>query len=459
MDNEDIELNFDDAIEKKFRNIKLESYVLAYVLRRDHSIIFSFDRDCFTIEPYRVIYDLVKKSKMEYPKDILIQTLKENSDKDKISIYKNYVERIYEQKLKNINHKNIDKLVFKLKNLNETRNLLATIGDIVSNVKDFDIEDAKRKLYKSILVGTQLDGKFKGDYIEDYGERKEYLQKIKDNPKILAGVPTGIKRFDQLSGGLMKGEFGVVIAGTGGGKSVALTNFATNAWLKGYNVLFVSIEMTKLQVQFRIDSRLTRIFHTKFRKSELDDEDEGRWDRVINKLKDKRNNFFEIICLPRGCCTMDVEKEANKIQAIRENNVDLIVIDYLNLMTANEIRKDAQKDWKYQSEVAWNIKTMSIEFNGTGIPIWTANQTTDEGMQSKKIETYHMKYARGISEVAPVIISLNQSIDDQLEDIIRLWIIKCRDFEKIKEPIILHPKFNWMLLNQETVQIERKQDE
>ena len=109
--------------------------------------------------------------------------------------------------------------------------------------------------------------------------------------------------------------------------------------------------------------------------------------------------------------------------------------------------------------MAWEIKDLSMVFNGHGIPIWTANQITDEGMKASKPGTHHLKYSRAIAEVAPVIVALHQSTDDMLQDIMKFWIIKCRDFPKVKKPIVLHPNFNIMMLNRERLSIENKNGE
>ena len=417
-------------------------------MRRDCNIVISFPQEYFTIEPYEIFYSIVKKNRMTFPKDVFYRYVKEMISNEQLNVYKSFIIKIYKESLEGIDRTNIEKLVHKLKDLYESRKLLSSMNDIVSNVDKFDLQKAKKKLQKSIYIETLLNHKYKGEYLEDYEERKKLAIDKKENPRIFAGIPTGIKEFDALSGGLMKGEFGIVVAPTGKGKSLALGNFAANAWRDNFNVLIVSLEMTKEQIQYRIDSRITKILHQKFRKGDLEDRDFKIWETKMNRLKKKKKNFMEFVCLHRGCCALDIEEEAMKIQVKRKQPVDLIIVDYINLMNSNNKRGE-RRDWKEQTEVAWNLKELSMDFNGTGIPIWTANQLTDEGQKAKKLETHHLKYARGISEVAPVIIWLNQSIDDELQDIMKLWILKCRDFGNLKRPIILHPKFNIMSLNNE----------
>lgn len=454
MDNfEFIENEAENLIEKKFRDLKMETKIISFLIRKDCSLTHLIFRDYFTIEPFQIFFDIVKKNKMLFQKDIFYRVVKSNVNSDSLEICKIYISKIFDEELIGVDKKHIEMFIGKLRELYQSRMLMKGINSIVSNVDKFDIENAK-KILKECLYKNFEDKKSYGELLEDFEERKNNLIERKNNPKLFSGIPTGIKDFDNISGGLMKGEFGIIVASTGKGKSVALGNFALNAWIKDYNVLFVSLEMNKHQIEYRMDSRITRIFHSKFRKAELDDDDIKKWQNKIDDLKRRKNNFLEIVCLPRGCCVNDIEEEALRIQSKRNQNIDLIIIDYLNLMSSND-KKGDKRDWKYQAEIAWNLKAFSSDFNGTGIPVWTANQITDEGNIAKKIETHHLKYSRAIAEVCPVIIALHQSIDDMLQDILKIWVIKCRDFENTKRPIILHPKFNVMVLNQESIQMSQ----
>ena len=453
MDGESAQIGIDDLVEKKFRSLKLELKIIAYIIRREYNMIFTINRDFFSFEQYRVVFDIVKKNHMEFPKEILQEMVKKEVSEEIFPVYKKYITKIYETDLTNVTGRNIHKLIARLGKHYESRVIMKTIGDVISLGENFDLDDVKKKLYNATMVNTKnlIDKSLRGDYLEDQKERKQNILEIQKNPNKFAGVPTGISQFDELSGGLLPGEFGIIVGKTGIGKTMALGFFAVNAWLRNYNVLFVSIEMTKMQIGYRFDSRLSRILFSKFRKGELDDADFARWDKRIEDLKKKRNNFLEIVCLPRGCSALDIEREANRIQAMRGGKVDLIVVDYLNLLRTSNASKGNQKDWGNQADVAWELKALSVEYNSTGVALWTGNQLTDEGSTASKIETRHLKYGRAIAEVAPVIIALNQSADDELEDIIKLWIVKCRDFSKVKDPVILHPQFEYMVLNHQAI--------
>lgn len=443
----DIELDVDSLIEKKFKDIKLETKTIAFAVRRDFNTILQSKKDFFTIEPYRKVYEIITRCKAILPQDVLYKYIKREVPEEERDIFKTYVERIYDENLRNIDRKSISVFVETLKTLYESRIVLKGINDVLKTVETFDIHKAKKTLRSALMTDTQTDRKNYGEYLEDMEDRMAEIKRKRDNPRLYMGVPTGLRELDNLSGGLQKGELGIIVAGTGVGKSLALGNLALNAWKLGYNVLFVSLEMTKHQIEFRFDSRVTRINHTKFRKAEVTDDEMDLWKQKLQNLRQKKTNYLELVCMPRGCTSAEIEEEALKIQAKRKAPVELIIVDYINLMSSNDKRHGDKKDWKNQAEVGWNLKELCMEFNGLGVPIWTANQLTDEGNEAEDIKAHHLKYARAISEVASLILALNQSDDDILDGIMKLWFVKVRDFANIKKPIKLHPNFNIMLLD------------
>lgn len=453
---EDFDIEIENIIEKKFRNLNLEAKILSFCLRRNHHCIRSLDNDLFTIEPFKIILSLVRKNNMIFPKDILISKVKKEVHENQLDVYEDYISKLYKVNLSHVNLKNIDKLISDLKEIHNSRRMVKLVNDeIIQKIDNFDPNDIKKKMKNIFLDTSNSNKKYRGELLEDFEERRQLILNKKSDPRNFMGVPTGIKEFDRVTkGGVMKSEFATVVGKTGTGKSIMLGNLAINAWKLGFNVLFVSLEMTKHQVQFRMDSRITKLLHEKFRGGTLTEQEIILWEQKIKKLRNKKKNFLEIICLPRGCCANDVEEEALRIQAKRDQKIDLLVIDYLNLMTSND-GKGNKRDWKYQADVAWDIKSLAAEYDDYGIAIWTANQMTDEGMKAKKTEVHHLKYARAISETFPIIVALNQSVDDYLQDIMKLWIIKCRDFGDIKKPILLRPKFDIMVLNQEVNNIKK----
>ena len=441
----DENIKLENLIEKKFKNISLETKIISYILKQDHKVAFLLDEDTFTIEAYQFILNIVKKNKMEYPKSILWQTLKPDLEDDDFDIYKTLLMRIYKADLTNITSKNIEKLCNKLLELQHSRRLMNAISDVVTNIPKFKLEDVKFKL-QNVLLNADIKTRSSIDYVGDFERRRDHLKEVAADPKNMGGIPTGIEEFDEMSGGLMRKEFGVVVAHTGFGKSIKLGNLAMNAYYRNYNAVIATFEMTNREYAYRLDSRNARIEFSKFRKAELNIFDYERWEQKILKFKERKKNFLRIVSFPRNSTFSDIESELYKIQDQEKQKVDLLLVDYINLIAPTSTGNI--KDWKSQTDVIWEMKELCQNFNDSlGLAGWTANQLTDEGSKAKKITTNHMKYARGISEAAPVIIALSQGENAKIENLIEMWVIKCRNFEKQSKPIILYPNFKYMIMN------------
>jgi archaellum biogenesis ATPase FlaH len=447
---ENIEQEIDKAIEKKFRNLRLEYKAISYLIRKNYNPINSLSRNFFTIEPLQVFFDIVSKNQITFPKDIFWQYVKKNVGRDQHDIFKNYVKKVFKEPVTDIDKKSFDSLKFELGKLLESRVIMKATGDMIYDLENFNVDIAKRKYREAAAFSANYDILERGDILGNFENRKIALKRIQDNPS-LGGVKTGIRRVDDLSGGIMPGELGILIAPSGIGKTFLLGNLALNAWKEGKNVVFISLEMGLNELQYRFDSRITKILYSKFRKAELTKKEFDDWTKKIDWLKKRKKNFFEVVCLPRKCSANEVEEKLVEIQNETGQETDLLIIDYLNLMVDNKSKYDSNKKWESQADVAWDIKEFIRTFNGKGIPCWTANQLTDEGTTAKKILGKHIKYARATLEVANFVFGLNQGTDEELEDILNLWLVKCRGAQKTKKPIILHPRFDVMTLNQPKV--------
>jgi len=119
-------------------------------------------------------------------------------------------------------------------------------------------------------------------------------------------------------------------------------------------------------------------------------------------------------------------------------------------MRPNKEGKGSSKLWESQVDIAWELKEIATDFQEEGVAIWTGNQVTDEAEGASELKKKHIKYGRGIGEVAQIVLGLIQDQDDALENVMKLQTLKLRDLHKIN-PIILRPNFDLMMLNDERI--------
>jgi replicative DNA helicase len=453
--------DIDQAIEKKWRDLKLERKLVSHIVRKDHTTVDFLSADVFTHEFYKLFFEIISEKRTIMSKSLLKTVAFKRLPDDEHESCETFIDRVYESKIRSITKKSIKVMVEELKEKYESREILNGVGKILDDVDNFDLNKAKNIIRKSLMIESGIvNADMTGDYLEDYEKRRKVIKDFQKNPDVASGILTGIKKFDNISGGIQKGELGIVVAPTGVGKTVALGNFSMNAWNYYHkNVIFFSLEMTKQQLQFRLDSRMAMVEHQRFRKFDLSKADFKKWHETIQRLRAEHNNSYEIIKMPRHCTPDQIEEEMKRWQDRKKKQLDIAFIDYLNLMHPNKMAaKGSSRDWGSQADVAYELKNIAVDFNaGYGMPIWTANQMTDsyDANAGDMIETKHLKYSRGISEVSQIIVGLTQTFDDMLESKLQMQIPKCRDFPKVA-PIDLISNLDFMLLSKEKLSFKEQ---
>ena len=174
------------------------------------------------------------------------------------------------------------------------------------------------------------------------------------------GVPTGIRELDETITGLNRSDFILLGARPGMGKTSFALNIARNAAVKaGKRVAFFSLEMSKEQLISRLLSTEAMVEGTKLRTGRLG---EDEWVRLIEAgdVLSKTQMYFDD---NPGITVPEIKAKLRRLR-----DVDLVVIDYLQLMTAS-MRIDNRV--QEISQITRNLKIMAKELN---VPVLTLSQ-------------------------------------------------------------------------------------
>lgn len=159
------------------------------------------------------------------------------------------------------------------------------------------------------------------NYWEDPEVRLEDIQNNKP------AISTGWKAIDTvLYGGFERGTLNIFAAPSGHGKSLFLQNISINWALAGYNVVYISLELSEKLCSMRFDSMLTGYGTRDLFKNKQD---------VALKLgmTSKKAGQLQIVQLPNGITVNDLKAYIKEYQIQTGINVDAVVVDYLDLMT------------------------------------------------------------------------------------------------------------------------------
>ena len=168
----------------------------------------------------------------------------------------------------------------------------------------------------------------------DYAELKDVLMADLDlldaavkNQGRITGVPTGFKQLDNMTYGLQKSDLIIVAARPAMGKTAFALNIALNGAVKGdASVLIFSLEMSKEQLGQRLLSMDARVEMQSIKKGTVDNSD---WDRILVTV-DKLSKANIHIDDTADLSVFEIKNKCRRLKA--EKGLDLIVIDYLQLM-------------------------------------------------------------------------------------------------------------------------------
>lgn len=216
-----------------------------------------------------------------------------------------------------------------------------------------DILDYAEKSIFSIAQRNQ-----KSDYSDVQSVLLTNIQEIdeaaKNQGKVL-GTPTGFKDLDDVLNGLQKSNLVIIAARPAMGKTAFALNIAQQSAVNGgSSVLIFSLEMSKEQLGQRLLSSQSRVEMTKLQRGNLDKKD---WERVNLALDEMQNAKIHIDDTP-GISMVEIRNKCRRLKA--DKGLDLILIDYLQLMSSPE-RSDNRVG--EISAISRNLKLLAREMD------------------------------------------------------------------------------------------------
>ena len=255
------------------------------------------------------------------------------------------------------------------------------IQDTISNEEDLEginlIENAENDLYNLSQTGSS-DRKY-SLFGESLKKAIDVIdQSFKREGKI-AGLPSGLKDLDKKLGGFHNSDLIIIAGRPSMGKTALGTNIAFNAAKKfkekedefgnkttidGGKIAFFSLEMSSEQLATRVLAEQSKISGDKMRKAELNKEDFKKIAKVSSELE----NLNLVIDDNPILTISSLRARARRLKRLYD--IDMIIIDYLQLMSGSQ---NVKNDGRVQeiSEITRGLKAIAKELN---IPIIALSQ-------------------------------------------------------------------------------------
>lgn len=287
------------------------------------------------------------------------------------------------------------------------------------NLENEKFMESVDKEFKEIML-LDISGKKQEviNIIDDTEEKRQALQTIYQNT-----ISTGFKAVDALNGGgLAKGELGMIVAASGTGKTLLLTNLATNYTKNGYNVLFVALEELKNRMILRFEQSMLRQ-----NKSDIltgGALNEARFNQLQDFYKQKRDifgNLFFARYSPRTVTPAKIEQLIADIQLRQGINIDVVLIDYPELLrNPHATGNEADDGGKLFEE----MRRIGQDYN---VVMWTAAQMNRTAYAAAIRTAEHMEGSHRKKNAAELVLTVNQTPEEYNAGFVRLYADKVRN--------------------------------
>lgn len=210
------------------------------------------------------------------------------------------------------------------------------------------------------------------------------LEKLITNKGGLTGLPTGFPDLDKLTSGLHPSDFIILAARPSMGKTALALNIVQNVALRAHkqiggeprSVAFFSLEMSKEQLVHRMLCAEAGINSQRLRVGEMGDKD---WDSLWAAC-DTMSKAKIYIDDTAGITAMEMRSRARRLKA--EHGLDLIVVDYLQLMQGSG-RKSFSGDRQQEvSEISRSLKALARELD---VPVLALSQLS-RGVEARQVK-------------------------------------------------------------------------
>ncbi len=225
------------------------------------------------------------------------------------------------------------------------------------------------------------------------------IEKLYHRGDAYTGIPSGFKEFDDLTSGFQKSELIIIAARPAVGKTAFALNIAQNIGIRlKKNVAVFSLEMSKEALVQRMLCSEARIDSQRLRKGFLETEKWAPLTTAAGKLADA--NIF--IDETPGITDMQLRAKARRIQS--RHGLDIIVIDYLQLMSTLKRRNEGRT--QEITEISRSLKSLARELNIPIIALSQLSRAVESRGKDKRPILSDLRESGAIEQDADMVVFL-----------------------------------------------------
>ncbi len=285
------------------------------------------------------------------------------------------------------------------------RNLILNCTDIIKNAYDstsdaYDVLDAaEQRIFDLSNTKSRANAQAIGEILKD---TLQYLEEIRGKPAGITGVPTGLD-VDKLTSGFQPGDLVIIAARPSMGKTALILTAARNAALHmdenlQTNVALFSLEMSNQSLVQRLLTMEGRIDAQSARSGRLQDEE-------FKRLIDAASRLFTARIFIDDTPSLSVMELRTKCRRLKsEHDIGLVVVDYLQLMTA-KVRDNSNREQEIAT-ISRGLKALAKELNVPVVALSQLSRAVEQRGGDKRPQLSDLRESGSIEQDADVVMFL-----------------------------------------------------
>lgn len=292
--------------------------------------------------------------------------------------------------------------------------------------KSIEILDGRdKKLGKGAIpqllqdaLSVCFDASIGHDYYDDWKARFDEYHRIESQ------IPFDIAYLNKITdGGLRKKTLFAWMAPSGVGKSIMMCHMAAAHLSAGYNVMYISCEMSEYRLAERIDMNLMDYTSHDLRNTTLE-VFQKKLERNRERSKNGKLIFKEYPTSTIG--VPHVRHLLNEAKTKKGFVPDVLYVDYLNIMISARIKQDGNNGYAAVKAIAEELRGVAVEYN---IPIVTATQVNRGGYNNSDIDMTNTSESMGLVHTLDYFLAMisTEELSEQNQILIKQLKNRYRD--------------------------------
>lgn len=267
-----------------------------------------------------------------------------------------------------------------------------------------DVNDLMQEAEGNLFELSQRN--MKKDYVQIdsvVSKAMEILQKASANAGGMTGVPTGYTKLDEKTSGWQASDLVIIAGRPAMGKTAFALSLAKNIAVDArIPTAFFSLEMSNVQLVNRLISNVCEIPGNKMLNGQLSPDEWSKLDKNMGSL----NGAPLYIDDTPGLSIFELRTKARRL--VKEKDVKIIMIDYLQLMNANGMKFGSRQE--EVSKISGSLKGLAKELDIPILALSQLNRTVEnrEGLEGKRPQLSDLRESGSIEQDADMVLFVHR---------------------------------------------------